>query len=72
LAKTVFSDTEVGAAVVVHRSARAALDIDTADDLKQYAQFAKALGDSIIDYTGANELPLSGESHLGSLQRLNP
>jgi len=63
---------EVGAAVVVHRSARAALDIDTADDLKQYAQFAKALGDSIIDYTGANELPLSGESHLGSLQRLNP
>ncbi len=52
---------EAGATVVVHRSERAALDLDTAYDLKRYMELAKRLGLPIIEQTGMVEL-LAGES----------
>ena len=39
---------EAGASVIVHYSERAALDIDTAGDLDEYARLAKALGEPMI------------------------
>ncbi len=51
---------EAGATVLVHRSERASLDIDTPDDLARYGELAKALGEPIIERIGPVGVPLSG------------
>ena len=51
---------EVGATVLIHRSERVSLDIDTPDDLAYYAELAKALGEPVIERIGPLEMPFSG------------
>lgn len=52
---------QAGAAVVVHRSERVAIDIDTAHDLLLCAGLAKTLGEPIIEQVAA-AASLAGES----------
>jgi 2-phospho-L-lactate/phosphoenolpyruvate guanylyltransferase len=46
---------EANATVIVHRSERAALDLDTPGDLQDYLQLAKNVGEPIIDGIGLAE-----------------
>lgn len=52
---------DAGAAVFVHRSERAALDLDTAQDLLRYVELAKMLGEPIIELADVPAL-LAGET----------
>ncbi|MGQ9849367.1 MAG: 2-phospho-L-lactate guanylyltransferase [Aggregatilineaceae bacterium] len=52
---------DAGATVFVHRSERAALDLDTAQDLLRYVELAKALGEPIIELADVPAL-LAGET----------
>jgi 2-phospho-L-lactate guanylyltransferase len=54
---------EANAAVSIYRSERAALDLDTPDDLRQYRELAKALGVPIIDAAEFERSLLAGKSH---------
>ncbi|GAB4412688.1 MAG: 2-phospho-L-lactate guanylyltransferase [Anaerolineae bacterium] len=50
-----------GAAVLIHRTERAALDLDTVSDLLHYVELAKVLGEPIIELTDVLAL-LAGET----------
>jgi 2-phospho-L-lactate guanylyltransferase len=54
---------EANAALSIYRSERAALDLDTPDDLRQYRELAKALGVPIINATEFERSLLAGKSH---------
>ncbi len=54
---------EAGATVLIHRSERAGLDLDTAADLLRYMELAKVLGEPIIE-PAALAAFLAGESRL--------
>lgn len=51
----------VGATVLIHHSQRAALDLDTAQDLLRYVELAKTLGEPIIELADVPAL-LAGET----------
>jgi 2-phospho-L-lactate guanylyltransferase len=51
------------AAVSIYRSERAALDLDTPDDLRQYRELAKTLGAPIINAVGSESSLRAGKSH---------
>lgn len=45
---------DAGASVLIYRSERVSLDLDTPDDLQSYFELAKALGEPIIEHVGSN------------------
>lgn len=57
---------EAGASVLVHRSERAALDLDTAEDLDGYLELAKTLEEPIIECIGSLQWRLAEETRLHS------
>ena len=57
---------EIGATTLVYRSERAALDLDTPDDLRDYYRLAKTLGEPVIDQFDSHDWQMAGEPHLGT------
>lgn len=55
---------EAGAAIHIYRSERAALDVDTPDDLETYFTLARSLDEPVIEH--ANDWLLAGESGTGT------
>jgi 2-phospho-L-lactate guanylyltransferase len=53
---------QAGATVLIHRTERAALDLDTAADLLHYVKLAKALGEPIIELADVPALPVGEAS----------
>jgi 2-phospho-L-lactate/phosphoenolpyruvate guanylyltransferase len=45
---------EAGASTLIYRSERVSLDLDTPDDLQNYFELAKVLGEPIIEHVGSN------------------
>ena len=54
---------EVNASLLIYRSERVALDLDTPSDLHQYHRLAKSLGEPIIEYAGPGGLLLTRDPH---------
>jgi 2-phospho-L-lactate guanylyltransferase len=54
---------EANTALSIYRSERAALDLDTLDDLRQYHELAKTLGAPIINAVGSESSLRAGKSH---------
>lgn len=57
---------EAGAHVLVYRSERSALDLDTADDLQAYVALAQRLNVPVIEPVGSNEIMALRDPHHGS------
>lgn len=55
---------EANATLSIYRSERAALDLDTPDNLRQYHELAQALGVPVLNPTGSGRSPLAGKTHV--------
>ena len=56
---------ETGATIHIYRSERAALDLDTPDDLHQYYDLAKYLGEPLVEHAQSHGWTLEQEPHPG-------
>lgn len=54
---------EANATLSIYRSERAALDLDTPDNLRQYHELAQALGVPILNPTESGRSPLADKTH---------